>query len=91
MDVKSYEDWNKELTRLRKLIENDCDEEGVCILNDFPHRVILSPPIGQRRTYKFLDWLDENIKPNAYKRIWVDHFYFKNIEDAVAFKILWCY
>lgn len=84
-----FPEHQKELERLTKLIESDCDENEICILNEFPYRVILESPIADKRYDGFLDWLDENVGNKNYYRIWVSRIYFKHEEDAVAFKIFW--
>lgn len=87
---KELEEKSKKgLARVAKLIENDLDGNGNTILDKYPHRVELEPPLVAEKYRGFLDWLNENIKEDEFTRAWVTRVYFKNEEDAVAFKLRW--
>ena len=87
---KQIHDRNaKELNRLQCLIDNDLDRDGNTILDKFPHLVELTPPVLDDRYHGFIEWLDENVNKGEFLRAWVTKVYFKNEEDAVAFKLRW--
>ena len=80
----------KELRRLMDMADNDRDSNGVYILNDYPYRVILNDgAFGSKKYDGCLEWLENNVDERAYRRVWVNRFYFKNEEDATAFKLKW--
>lgn len=86
---QKYLEQIQELRRLEELIENDIDSNGKYILDDYPYRVILEQPFADKVYDGCLDWVDNNIAPDEYYRAWVTRFYFKNEEDATAFKLRW--
>ena len=86
---KKYTESLEELRRLEELIEKDIDSNGKYILDDYPHRVILEQPFSDKIYDGCLDWVDANIKKGDCYRAWVTRFYFKNEEDATAFKLRW--
>ena len=79
----------REMSILTNRIDNHLDENGKCILDEFPYLVELLPPIVDEKYDGFLDWLDEHIKEDEFTREWVSLVYFKNEEDAMAFKLRW--
>lgn len=79
----------KEMARITHIIDNHLDKDGNIILDKFPHLVELIPPLIDEKYDGFLDWLDENVKEDEFTREWVTQVYFKNEEDAIAFKLRW--
>ena len=79
----------KEMARITHIIDNHLDSDGNSILDKFPHLVELSPPFIDSKYDGCLEWVSENIKRGQHKRVWVTKFYFKNMEDAAAFKLRW--
>lgn len=83
----------KEMAKITHYLNNDLDANGNTILDKFPHRVVLEHRWNgenqERVDWDFIDWLDENINKDDFLREWVTRVYFKNEEDAVAFKLRW--
>jgi len=79
----------KEMARIAYIIDNHLDSNGKYILDEFPYLIELAPPLINEKYDGFLEWLDENIKEVEFTREWVTRVYFKNEEDAVAFKLRW--
>lgn len=75
-----------ELELLKELIESGCDEEGNYILEEYPYKVVLA---RIQDIEEALQWAERNVNQNTFMRVWVDHFYFKNLEDATGFKLIW--
>lgn len=91
---KELDEYNvKEMARIHHYLDNDLDSDGNTILDKFPHRVVLEHRQNGEKVesidWGFIDWLDENIKEDEFTREWVTRVYFKNEEDAVAFKLRW--
>ena len=79
----------REMAKIVHYLDNDLDEKGNTILDEFPYKVELSPPFADKKYDGCLDWLENNIKEGDFLREWVTRVYFKDEVDAVAFKLRW--
>jgi len=88
-EVKKQNQYELEI--LRKRMNNHIDELGNNILIRFPYLVELPTPIIDffDKDDSFVLWLRRNIDEHDYSRPWPHLVYFKNGEDAVAFKLRW--
>lgn len=91
LKTKQIKQWHKQyikkLKALEKRIENHIDDNGDCILDLYPYYVELPTPIIDLGD--FVGWLSENFHKKDYLRPWPNLVYFKNEEDAMAFKLRW--
>jgi len=96
--IDDYETQLKETKRLNELklkilekrIENHIDELGNNILDKFPYLVkLLSPLVEYYKSGDYIIWLKQNIDEHDYSMEWPHLIYFKNAEDAMAFKLRW--
>lgn len=87
---KRHKDNLDELAAIQKRIKNHIDEDGNNILERFPYFVELIDPFKEfDRSNNFIDWLEKNITKEKFLRPWPNLVYFKNSEDAMAFKLRW--
>ena len=77
----------EETARISHYLDMDLDSNGNTILDKFPYRVELAPPLIDEKYDGVLDWLDEYINKDEFTREWVTRVYFKNEEDDIAFKL----
>lgn len=86
--VERMQKQNKiEIAILEERMRNHIDDDGNNILESFPYWVKLQTPIIQYGGY--VGWLKTNFDKKAYLRPWPHLVYFKNAEDAMAFKLRW--